>query len=323
MRRSPITRRSMLAVVGAAVLAAPAAFSAGSGHSGWSWSSPAPQGENIADIAFSGATGYAVGDFGTLLRSDDGGATWVGLPSGTTANLDRVNPIAGAAISVSGGCAVRRSDDSGATTQRVAFAGLDNSCAPTVLEAQFSDVSNGFALLSDGTVLSTADGGKSFSRRIAVPGSPAAGGSGAAGDLLVRSPTSAFVLIGGAIYGTSDGANSWTLLSSGGPTLYSISAASPTVFYAAGDLGRVLKSIDSGATWAAVAGPGVGVNLRRISCASADLCIFTNDNGASIFKTVNGGTSFTQVTPASTPIRTVAPRGPSSHPTMPEPRGSR
>lgn len=208
MTRSPVVRRSVVAVLGAAALAAPSAFGSGTGHSGWSWSSPAPQGENISDVAFSGSTGYAVGDFGTLLRSDDGGSTWVGLPAGTTANLTRVNPIVGAAISVSGGCAVRRSDDSGATTQRVAFAGLDNACAPSVVEAQFSDLANGFALLGDGTVLSTADGGKSFSRRIAAPGSPAAGGSGAAGDLLVRSPTSAFVLIGGAIYGTSDGANS-------------------------------------------------------------------------------------------------------------------
>ncbi len=37
-----------------------------------------------------------------------------------------------------------------------------------LVEAQFRDAKDGFALLGDGTALSTADGGMSFSRRIAV-----------------------------------------------------------------------------------------------------------------------------------------------------------
>ena len=43
------------------------------GHSAWGWGNPTPQGQNLAGVAFDGADGYAVGAFGTVLRSDDAG----------------------------------------------------------------------------------------------------------------------------------------------------------------------------------------------------------------------------------------------------------
>ena len=43
------------------------------GHSGWEWGSPSPQGQTIEALEFEGARGYAAGEFGTLLRTDDGG----------------------------------------------------------------------------------------------------------------------------------------------------------------------------------------------------------------------------------------------------------
>ena len=64
-----------------------------SGHSGWSWALPTPQGQSLSAVAFDGATGYAAGDFGTVVKSTDGGQTWSGLPSGTTSNLSIVQEV--------------------------------------------------------------------------------------------------------------------------------------------------------------------------------------------------------------------------------------
>ena len=56
------------AILLALVLAAPAgADSVQVGSAGWKWGSPLPQGNTVRSLAFTGASGYAVGDFGTVL----------------------------------------------------------------------------------------------------------------------------------------------------------------------------------------------------------------------------------------------------------------
>ena len=56
--------------------------------SGWSWQNPLPQGNHLqATAAVGPASLITVGWVGTILRTDDGGATWVTQASGTTENL--------------------------------------------------------------------------------------------------------------------------------------------------------------------------------------------------------------------------------------------
>src|SRR4051794_27225836 len=84
---------ALLAVVPAL---APASVQVGS--SGWQWGNPLPQGNTLRAISFAGLDGYAAGEFGTLLHTTDGGATWSGLPSGTFTNLTEVQAIDGQAV---------------------------------------------------------------------------------------------------------------------------------------------------------------------------------------------------------------------------------
>ena len=49
------------------------------GHSGWNWGNPQPQGNTLRAVEFAGARGFAAGDFGTLLRTDDRGRNWTGV----------------------------------------------------------------------------------------------------------------------------------------------------------------------------------------------------------------------------------------------------
>jgi photosystem II stability/assembly factor-like uncharacterized protein len=55
------------------VLAAPGFV----GNTGWSWGNPAPQGNTLNEVVFVGAQGFAVGEKGTVLRSEDGGEDWL------------------------------------------------------------------------------------------------------------------------------------------------------------------------------------------------------------------------------------------------------
>src|SRR3954462_326561 len=88
-------------------------------HAGWTWGNPLPQGDSLSALAFQGARGYAVGEFGTMLRTDDGGASWTGVATGLTEDLDTVRMISPSSVVVAGGCPVRRSDDGGRTFRRL------------------------------------------------------------------------------------------------------------------------------------------------------------------------------------------------------------
>src|SRR3954447_6896638 len=114
---------------------APASVQVGS--SGWQWGNPLPQGNTVRAMSFAGATGYAAGDFGTLLRTTDGGATWSGLLSGTFTDLTTVQAIDGDSLFAGGGCVARRSDDGGATFRRIAFTAAESSCRQPLVAGWF------------------------------------------------------------------------------------------------------------------------------------------------------------------------------------------
>jgi len=46
-------------------------------QSGWFWQNPLPTGSNLWSVYFvNELTGWAVGGYGTILRTTDGGTTW-------------------------------------------------------------------------------------------------------------------------------------------------------------------------------------------------------------------------------------------------------
>jgi photosystem II stability/assembly factor-like uncharacterized protein len=67
---------------------APTQPPAPSGPRGWYWQNPLPVGNSLYDVWFDGTSrGYAVGNPGVILRTTDGGATWL--------EQRAVNPAAG------------------------------------------------------------------------------------------------------------------------------------------------------------------------------------------------------------------------------------
>src|SRR4051794_31237107 len=61
------------------------------GHSGWNWGNPQPQGNTLRAVEFAGARGFAAGEFGTLLRTDDRGRSRTGIPTGTTGAITHIS----------------------------------------------------------------------------------------------------------------------------------------------------------------------------------------------------------------------------------------
>src|SRR4051794_23861353 len=243
LRRGVLAAALLLLAASHAASAAPVSV----GHSGWQWGNPQPQGNTLRGLAFAGARGFAVGDFGTLLTTEDAGATWSGLSTGTFANLDLVESIDADSVVIGGGCTVRRSDDGGQTFRRLPFTSSERRCSTTILAFSFSSADSGFLLLADGTVLRTTDGGASFQKRVSVPGTPATGsGAETATDIDFVSPTVGVATTSagpdGHVYRTTDGGGSWVLVASsegadataGGGPLQAVRFVTPDVGYAVG-----------------------------------------------------------------------------------------
>jgi photosystem II stability/assembly factor-like uncharacterized protein len=257
------------------------------GHSGWYWGSPTPQGQFLLSVAFDGTTGYAVGWLGTVLRSEDGGQSWTGMPSGTIANLDLVQEIDPETVIAGGQCSVLESTNGGQSFKALPI-GLAGRCTDPVAGLSFSNAQQGYMVLKDGTLLYTADGGVTVQARSSVPT-----GGGFATGLAFSSPTTGLATTStGMIELTTDGGNSWSQVF-GGQALAGITIVSPTLIYAVGGQGELVRSTDGGQTWTvlplALSGGAVRPDLTSISCSSGDDCLITTDGSAGLVRTTDGG----------------------------------
>jgi photosystem II stability/assembly factor-like uncharacterized protein len=309
-----IIRRIALAGGVAFVLALGAAASAAAapvsvGHSGWTWGSPTPQGKNLKAVTFLGATGYAVGDFGTALRSTDGGASWSGLPTGTLDDLSLVQELDPNTIIVGGGCAVAESTNGGATFTQLPINASTSACTDTVSGLSFASATSGYVEQGSGQVEFTTDGGQSVQAKTPVP--VPSDGESTANGLRFISPTVGFAVTGGphggTIQRTTDGANSWTQVASSPVGLNDLTFVNATTAFAVGDSGTLLESTDGGATWTTrpLAG-AAALSLTHIACSDGLNCLISIANSRSLIRTTDGGATGATVTPSADTLADVA-----------------
>ena len=283
------------------------------GHSGWTWGDPLPQGNTLNNVAFIGARGYAVGEFGTVLRSEDGGNSWSGLPTGTKSSLSLVQEVDPNTVIVGGGCTVRESVDGGASFQRLAINESEGNCPTKVASFSFLSASTGFVEQADGSVLLTTNSGQTLEPKTPVPLNGAT-----ASKLYFTSSTTGFAVTaggGGRIFRTADGANSWTQVGSSPAPLLDLTFVTPTTAYAVGANGTLLASTDAGASWTAraLALPAgtAPLTLTHIACSDVMHCLIATApaSGADtnvLVRTTDGGLTGSLVSPSGDNLQAVS-----------------
>ena len=288
--RLPALLVGLVPLLLAATLLSGASAGVGSPQSGWYSGNPLLGPNQLTDVACSGRTCYASGQFGTLLKSTDAGSTWQGTRTGVTDGLLHVQLAGGDAqrFVAGAGCSLRRSDDGGATFFRLPFAASGSVCPAPARVFAFPTADLGYLVLEGGAVLSTTDAGRTFTRRTTVPG-------GASTDMVCPGPQTCFVTAGATIQRTRDGGESWTQVHAGTVQLNGIAVADAQTMYAVGNGLTVLKSDDGGATWRRKPVAGVPVsNLTRVRCGSAATCLITQ-LGTPLLRTADGGDTFVSV----------------------------
>jgi photosystem II stability/assembly factor-like uncharacterized protein len=291
---------SLFALLGTAQAAhaAPVAVT----HSGWFWGNPQPQGNTLGEIEFAAGRGYAGGNFGTLVRTDDGGATWSGLRTGLTDDLRRVRVVNADTVVLAGPCALRRSEDGGQSFTRLPWTASDEGCPSEIVSIHFPSPSTGYVLTRDASVFRTGDGGETFSKVTSVPGPEAPT------DIFFTGADTGVATTGGSgsgkIYRTTDSGNSWTEVESTGQSLNGLRFLPGGVGFAVGNAKTLMGTVDGGATWTPqpLAGPSETPNLTSISCADPLTCLIAESSGTTLLRTTDGGATATSVTPSTQPI---------------------
>lgn len=295
-----------IATTGATAM--PAAANVQVGASGWQWGNPLPQGNTLRSSSFAGSTGYAAGDFGTLLKTTDGGATWSGLPVGTFEGLSIVQALDADTVFAGGGCVARRSVDGGRSFNAISFTPVESSCRAPLTALSFVSPTLGFLLLRDGSVFSTDDGGTQFAQRTALPGTTAAGGSATPTSLVFTSATTGLgATNSGQLFRTTDAGVSWRLVATIGTATTQLSFFDAAHGFAVGGGGTFLRSDDGGATWVRRDLGAGALDYSAIRCASPQLCVLSTASGAQLVRTADAGdTPGAVITPSSDPIYAAA-----------------
>ena len=273
------------------LIAAPAGAALSTTHSGWLWGAPEPQGNSLFGLEMQDSTGYAAGEFGTLLRTNDGGATWGTVRTGQTLDFNRLEMIDADSLVVASECAARRTDDGGDSFRRLPFTGSESRCNRRLRAISFPTADVGFLLLDDGRILKTTDGGRSFSPQ------PIISDEGVVPTALMFSdPNDGIAATAtGEIYRTIDGGDDWSREFDGNIALNGVLYTDDHAI-AVGQGGMLLVSDDDGDSWTQPADqPGVpdppGVDFVGVRCGSATACL-VNASSGEIFRTPDNGRTF-------------------------------
>jgi photosystem II stability/assembly factor-like uncharacterized protein len=289
-------------------LVASASAAVVAGNTGWYWSNPLPQGNSLTLADTIAGRAYVAGEAGTLMRSDNGGATWTGIRSGLPAgnsDLQNVRAVTPDVVVFASSCGLRRTDDGGVTVRRLPWGSDDVTCPATISSLSFPNGSVGYLLLSNGDVVQTLDGGDSWRKQTAAPGSQATGGGAAVADIWFPTATSGVLSVGGQIYYSSDSGSSWTPAQAvNGSGMAHFEFISPTVGFAVGSRTSLYKTTDGGVSWAPVAGDGTveGNVVGSLSCTDATTCLAATADGVNLLRTTDGGTSWTTIKASTRPV---------------------
>ena len=301
-----MTRKLSVAVAALAAIAVSAgpAWAQGEvtvGHSGWKWGNPQPQGNTLRHIEFAGGVGYAAGQNGTVLRTENG-LGWSGVSTGLPfRNIEHLRAVDANTIVIASGCVMRRSTNGGQSFTRVPFAASDTNCPSGVATFHFPTAGTGYLVLHDGNVISTADGGQSFGGKQPLPGTQVAGGQLQPSDIFFVNETTGFALAGGNLYRTTDAAANWVPQIQGSARLRSVYFTDASTGYAVGDGGSIFKTTDGGSIWVPQGSP-VTDPLTRVRCANANVCLFSTESGDQVLRTTDGGSTITVHDPSPLPI---------------------
>lgn len=262
----------------------------------WEWSHPKPQGNRLNDISMLDAnTGFAVGERGAVLKTEDAGFTWELIQDiGTQADFMAVAIVDSFNLWVAGqdGLIFHSADLGQNWTAQATPIGAD-----MIWSLFFHDNQLGWASGSSGVTLRTQDGGNTWEEL----GTSALLGNQLRSIFFVDELHGHVVGGAGKYLYTDDGGDTWVERNNTGvmTALNSVAFSSPLVGYVGGSSQVIRKTNDGGLTWTNTT-PGTISDVWDIFMLDDNIIWFATGNG--IYYTFDGmDTPLTKLT--GTPSR--------------------
>jgi photosystem II stability/assembly factor-like uncharacterized protein len=215
-------------------------------YSQYNWINPKPQGNTLNSVCFvNDNIGYSVGNFGTVLKTIDGGLNWTILNSNTTKKLNGVyfiNDSYGFAVGDSG--IIIKTTDSGANWTTSISGVFDN-----LYSVFFTDSLTGSTCGKNGIILKTTDGGIQWNIIVSNV-------NGYLFSIDFPSNSIGYIVGGdqnqndGLVLKSIDGGDSWILLTDSlNQCFYTTDFIDTLIGFATGISGYAVKTIDGGNNW--------------------------------------------------------------------------
>lgn len=251
-------------------------------NGGTSWVSQNPpilSDDYLYSVYFTSASaGWAVGNEGKIIRTSDGGATWLNYPPVTSAALFSVNfPTSTDGWIVGDYGFILHTTNSGTNWTAQVYSGQNY-----LLCTKFISATTGWVVGSSGLILKTTNGGSTFNQQT----------SGFNDFLSAVYFTDASVgyAVGnlGKILKTTNGGALWSSLNSGTTDyLYFVNFASSSTGWAVGYNNTILYTTNSGSSWTSQSQPN-GQFYYGVQFLNSTTGYAVGQSGI-ILKTTNGG----------------------------------
>ena len=270
----------------------------------WFWQNPLPQGNGLSSVKFiSSSVGWAVGDYGTILKTTDGGTTWTFQSSGTTNYLGSVfftDANNGTVVGSDG--TILRTLDGGQN-----WISQSSGTTHGITGVWFTDANTGTAVASDmsnhlGLILRTTNGGTAWILQSSVTT------NGLIGVCFTDANTGTVMDLEGTILRTTDGGQDWiSQPSTITRTISGFCFTDANNGWAVGGWGQdgdnILKTTNGGATWTSSYSSAPYTIPREVSFSDANNGIVVgvaydlhyNPSGL-ILRTTNGGQNWVRQT---------------------------
>lgn len=236
---------------------------------GWEWKNPLPQGNVINCIWFTDAnTGFHVGEYGTLMRTKNGGITWEHYNCNTYAHFNAVT-FANDMVGYVGGTwgKLFKTTDGGNTWFQIPWGNNED----TFKSICFTSPDTGYVLSP--VLFRTTDGGNSWSSVTDVGGD----------CIRFYDSQNGIITNSQSVFRTNDGGVTWEMQHIG-YTLSGCAYVSSEIVLIGGSSMR--RSVDGGITWELV--PGAPTDIKSFFFVD-ELTGYAGGTEGRIYKTADAG----------------------------------
>ena len=215
----------------------------------WQWQYPKPQGNTLYDIhVFNKDTAIAVGDYGTIIKTTDGGMNWsVKYKLCDMDYLFRICFVNNNVGFAAGGKALLKTEDGGEnwSVLKTDTTNHGYSCL------YFTDEDTGF-VFGTGQILKTTDGGKNWKRSFITQYDDIPSFQSVSFVDSQHGWGVCFGFYGNEIYRTTDGGKTWEQCTNINPRIYGSNGVhfiDKNTGWVVSGMGDIIKTTDGGQTW--------------------------------------------------------------------------